>query len=160
MNIYNSVLLNSDGIIREVKTTFLSSPKFARTTSVQIDKYIILYTYSLCVSGMFTEAFSRYPFMPDNIAPLDDTHAAMQEAILSCSGFVNLKTKTRDQCYAELVVFFTAKEKYDDLYIQRILRKFLNHYNSTCRQKKWKVFAFRKFTNNNALIVSISLANG
>ena len=138
MNIYNSVLLNTGGIIQQVRTTFSRA-----LSSVQpIDKYITLYTCSLCVEGNFTSSFLPFRFYID-----DAEHASLQEVIVGGSHFINQRQP--DPCYAELVIAFESNENFDAAEIDDIVRPVLPH--------RWKAFAWRKAKICNNLMIGISL---
>jgi hypothetical protein len=138
MNIYNSVLLNTGGIIQQVRTTF------SQTLSPlqPIDKYITLYTCSLCVEGNFTNSFLPFRFYVD-----DAEHASLQEVILAGSHFIN--RRQHHPFYAELVIAFGSNDNFYEEEIDNIVRPVLPH--------RWKAFAWRKARICNNLMIGISL---
>jgi len=138
MNIYNSVLLNTGGIIQQVRTTF--SRAFSPVQP--IDKYITLYTFSPGVEGNFTSSFLPFRFYID-----DAEHAPLQEVILAGSHFIN--QRQHHPCYAELVIAFEGNENFDEDEIDHIVRPVLPH--------RWKAFAWRKARICNNLMIGISL---
>jgi hypothetical protein len=138
MNIYNSVLLTTGGIIQQVRTTFSR----ALSPVQPIDKYITLYTFSLCVEGNFTRSFLPFRFYTD-----DSAHANLQEVILCGSHFINRRQP--HPSYAELVIAFERNENFDEEDIDTIVRPVLPH--------RWKAFAWRKARICNNLMIGISL---
>ena len=138
MNIYNSVLLNTGGIIQQVRTTFSRALSLAQP----IDKYITLYTFSRCVEGNFTSSFLPFRFTID-----DAEQASLQEVIVGGSHFIN--RRKHNPCYAELVIAFRGHENLDEEEIDTIVRPALPH--------RWKAFAWRKARICNNLMLGISL---
>jgi hypothetical protein len=151
--VYNSVLLNQNGIIQQVKTTFLSS----RSSLKSIEKYITLYTFSNCMNEQFTGGYVPYRFDIDDAEPNDEHHAALQDVILAGSDFIHPQKRVLNPCYAELVVVFANNDAClaDDL--KKIIRGLLNYYNKKCNWPDWKPFAWRKINTRDQVIVAISL---
>src|SRR5438105_1061050 len=157
MNIYNSVLLNKGGIIQQVRTTFLSTRASLHASLQKVDKYITLYTFSVCMEGQFTEAFLPYRFEVDDAEPDDEHHSMLQEVILTGSNFINRQKQASHACYAELVVVFANKETCNENEIKDILRRLLNYYNNKCNWPHWKAFAYRKTNVRNTVMIAVSL---
>jgi len=153
VNVYNAVLLNRNGIIQQVRTTFLSS----RSPLEKIDKYITLYTFSPCLEDGFTEGFVPYRFDVDDTEPDDDGHLTLQEIILAGSSFIHRK-KGSYYCYAELVVAFANKETCNLAEVKDILHGVLNYYSNKFNWPDWKAFAWRKIHTAGSVLVAVSLA--
>lgn len=154
VNVYNAVLLNRNGIIQQVRTTFLSS----RSTLQEIDKYITLYTFSPCMEDLFTEGFVPYRFDVDDAEPGDDHHAALQEIILAGSSFIRRQKQATRYCYAELVVAFANKETGNLGEVKDILHGVLSYYKKKFNWPDWKAFAWHKIYAGGSVIVAVSLA--
>ena len=155
MNIYNSVLLGENGIIQQVRTTFLSS----RSALFPVDKYITLYTFSMYMEGKFTEGFVPYRFDVDDAEPGDEKHSTLQEVILAGSDFIHRRKQWYHPCYAELVIVFANKDTCNMNEIRDILHGVLNYYNNQCNWPNWKAFAWRRVDVQDALAVAVSLEN-
>jgi hypothetical protein len=154
VNVYNAVLLNRNGIIQQVRTTFLSSCSALQ----KIDKYITLYTFSPCLEDGFTEGFVPYRFDVDDAEPDDERHSALQEIILTGSSFIRRQQQTTYYCYAELVVAFANKETGDLAEVKDILHGVLDYYSIKFNWPDWKAFSWRKIHAAGAVIVAVSLA--
>jgi hypothetical protein len=151
--VYNSVLLNRNGIIQQVKTTFLSS----RSMLQEIEKYVTLYTFSPHMEGQFTQGYVPYRFEVDDAEPDSENHSALQEIILAGSSFINRQNQLYYSCYAELVIVFTNKHSCNLSEIKDELRSILNYYNGGCSWTGWKAFAWRRITRRNTVMVAVSL---
>ena len=154
MTVYNSVLLNQNGIIQQVRTTFLSS----RSSFKKVETYVTLYTFSVCMEGQFTRGFVPYRFDVDDAEPDDEHHSALQDIILAGSNFIHRQKRMLNPCYAELVVAFANKDTCNLADMKDILRDVLNYYNKKCNWPDWKAFAWRKIdTPDNSVMVAVSL---
>jgi len=153
VNVYNSVLLNRNGIIQQVRTTFLSS----RSSLLKVDKYITLYTFSPFMENQFTAGFVPYRFDVDDAEPDDEYHSALQEIILAGSNFIHRQKQAYQPCYGELVVAFNNKDTCNLNEVKNILRGVLNYYNQKCNWPIWRAIAWRKIITPNSVLVAISL---
>lgn len=141
--VYNSVLLNRNGIIQQVRTTFLSS----RSLLQKVEKYVTLYTFSPYLEGQFTQRYVPYRFEVDDAEPDGENHSALQEVILAGSSFINRQNQLYDAGYAELVIVFTDKNSCNLGEIKDVLR----HW------PEWRAFAWRRIIRRNTVMVAVSL---
>jgi len=151
--VYNSVLLNRNGIIQQVRTTFLSS----RSLLQKVEKYVTLYTFSPHMEARFTQGYVPYCFEVDDAEPDGENHSALQEIILAGSSFINRQSQLHYSCYAELVIVFTDKNSCNLGEIKDVLRSVLNYYNGVCSWPSWRAFAWRRITRRNTVMVAVSL---
>lgn len=151
--VYNSVLLNKNGIIQQVRTTFLS----CRSAWQKIDRYITLYTFSEFIEQQFAQGYVPFRFEVDDAEPDNEYHSALQQIIIEGSSFINQQRKASYQRYAEVVVVFANKDTCNVADVRGIVRCVLNYYNTTCNWPRWKAFAWRKIYLYNTLMVAISI---
>ena len=111
---YNSVLLDKDGIVKQVRTLHQIHP---------VERYILLYTFSARVEEQFRRLFLPFRFYIDE-------GDALQDLVLAGCDFIN--QRLRRLCYAELVIVCHKA----DCDIGAIVQPFLFD--------KWKAFAWRK----------------
>lgn len=136
MNIYNSVLLDPGGIIQQVRTTFAAQP-----VPLPIEKYISLYTFSICVEAGFAQSFLPFRFHVD-----EGNYAGLLEVIMAGSYFID---RRQHAASAELVIAFANGEYNDEAEMENILRHVL--------QDRWRVLGWRKATVCNNEMIAISV---
>ena len=158
MHIYNSIILDKNGIVRQVKTTFL--PVLAPLSRGRNNKmiYASMYAFSRFAAGMFINAFSSQRFEEDNKEPGSEDHVRLQQIILSGSHFANKFRGNLQNDYAELVFCFSGRDIYYEQEISGILRVFSEYSSDHCDGQDWRIFSSRKEQTRDALLfIAVSL---
>ena len=158
MHIYNSIMLDKNGIVRQVKSTFLSAltPISAgRNASIV---YASMYSFSRYAAGMFINAFSSHRFEEDDKVPDSEEHTRLQQVILSGSHFANKSRGNLQNDYAELVFCFSGGDIYYEQEILKIFSIFSAYSSGHCEGQNWRIFSSRKHQTGDALLfIAVSL---
>lgn len=158
MIIYNSVLLDKNGVIRHVKTTFQSDRTFFNAAASKNNgAYITMYSFSRYATGMFIKALSPHRFEEDDREPDDEPHLKLHEVVLEGSNLVNRSRATDHNSYAELVFCFTGQAIAYEEEIINILQIFFQYNKDHRAGQDWKIFSSRKIASGDSLFIAFSL---